>query len=1062
MKKIFFFLSIVFFTNASVMAVTYYSQTSLPMNNANIDNWNTARNNSGTTATVGVLTSGTNDFVIQNGHTITIDILLSVNAQNIIVEAGGTLLFPNSGSAFFTVGQNLEVQNGATVTVQGGSGVHNLIVQKIINNGTIDLFEGGSVVNISLSPVNTNSITGTVVGFANFEIHNITLPATVNATTWDVNFLKVLGAFNVQNTTLNCTAGTIEFAKSSLQEISGNAGITTTLNHFRIQNTGTSVRPNTVDLVINGDLTIGTSASFSSSSRIVTINGKTDISGTYNDDNNPGANIFVGQVTLFPGSTFTTNNTSPYTFKGGVKINTGGSFTKNGTGLTTFEGNQNFDSEVSISVFLGDVSVSAGSLVFTNSASTINFGGTNFNISTGAEVDFRNSTISINGIVNNNGTLRDTGDNGGLTFLGALQNNGSVIISSNSTIIFGNGITNNGTFDKQGTGNITFSNNTQTITANQNMIVRGNVLVNEILTVANASGSITIGGNINIANTKELRNQNAAGIIHKGNLNGNGASATFSNIVGAKMIYEGTATPMETGVLNSSSAGTIFEYALNGNQNVKNVNYSSIIFRNGGTKTLVGNLAVSDIFRIDDNTTLDANNFDITLFGNWLQRTTAIFEPRNGTVTFSGSTGKLIDRQGVATQGSAAEFVKFNNLTLNLLGGVKLTLRGALNIAGTLTLNCPVNLEGSSFIRLALNAQIAGASATNYLQGGALEKEMSTSNSSFTFPIGTSTIYAPIVIGNYSGTTSPIRVEYFRAANPFDAVKTPLLYISLAEYWRVIQVSATKDAKAQVSLFWNSNTLSGISDVNNLRVASYSITNTQWEEIGGTNSSLTGTLGVSGGGVISNIANLDTDFTFGTLQTTNLLNDPSAPIAPTNLLLDVPADSTKVQMTLNWNDNSSNETGFEIYRSLNYNKVFEKIGSVGANISSYQDISLRKGVLYSYKIRAISGTTVSQYSNEQSGVIGVLITNLSTFEANNWKIYPNPVQSLMVVEGFEPNNNYQISIIDLQGKMYFDTKHQGQPTLHLSLDMLPIGRYTLLIRDGNAKTLVKSLAFIKQ
>ena len=68
-------------------------------------------------------------------------------------------------------------------------------------------------------------------------------------------------------------------------------------------------------------------------------------------------------------------------------------------------------------------------------------------------------------------------------------------------------------------------------------------------------------------------------------------------------------------------------------------------------------------------------------------------------------------------------------------------------------------------------------------------------------------------------------------------------------------------------------------------------------------------------------------------------------------------------ITLTWQDNSADETGFKIERSLDGSTNWIEIGSTGANIVMYQDIGLAPSTTYYYRVRAYNATGASAYSN---------------------------------------------------------------------------------------------------
>jgi titin len=98
--------------------------------------------------------------------------------------------------------------------------------------------------------------------------------------------------------------------------------------------------------------------------------------------------------------------------------------------------------------------------------------------------------------------------------------------------------------------------------------------------------------------------------------------------------------------------------------------------------------------------------------------------------------------------------------------------------------------------------------------------------------------------------------------------------------------------------------------------------------------------------------------------------DAAPPInAPSDLSATAVSSS---QIDLNWQDNSDDETGFEIERSLD-GISFSKIAEVGANVASYSDIGLSKATTYHYRVRAFkffgkNKVAYSDYSNIASAV----------------------------------------------------------------------------------------------
>ena len=82
------------------------------------------------------------------------------------------------------------------------------------------------------------------------------------------------------------------------------------------------------------------------------------------------------------------------------------------------------------------------------------------------------------------------------------------------------------------------------------------------------------------------------------------------------------------------------------------------------------------------------------------------------------------------------------------------------------------------------------------------------------------------------------------------------------------------------------------------------------------------------------------------------------PVAPTNLTATVISSN---QINLSWTDNSNNETGFKIWRSLD-GKNWTLIAIVGVNVTSYSDTGLASRTFYYYRVQATNSAGDSAYS----------------------------------------------------------------------------------------------------
>lgn len=100
---------------------------------------------------------------------------------------------------------------------------------------------------------------------------------------------------------------------------------------------------------------------------------------------------------------------------------------------------------------------------------------------------------------------------------------------------------------------------------------------------------------------------------------------------------------------------------------------------------------------------------------------------------------------------------------------------------------------------------------------------------------------------------------------------------------------------------------------------------------------------------------------FGATATTPAL--PAKPAVPTNL---VASETSTSSVTINWTDNANNETGYNLYRSVNGNTNFVQLATLPANSNTYNDNGLFANVIYYYRVLATGAGGNSNNSNEDS------------------------------------------------------------------------------------------------
>jgi FtsP/CotA-like multicopper oxidase with cupredoxin domain len=113
--------------------------------------------------------------------------------------------------------------------------------------------------------------------------------------------------------------------------------------------------------------------------------------------------------------------------------------------------------------------------------------------------------------------------------------------------------------------------------------------------------------------------------------------------------------------------------------------------------------------------------------------------------------------------------------------------------------------------------------------------------------------------------------------------------------------------------------------------------------------------------------NLNEGASFPTLNLYSIYSDVATfgtaaltpPAAPTNLTATLQVGP---QAMLTWIDNSNDETGFVIERSVD-GSIFSILAQVGTGITSYTDSTISAGSTFTYRVKAVNSAGSSTYSN---------------------------------------------------------------------------------------------------
>jgi len=169
----------------------------------------------------------------------------------------------------------------------------------------------------------------------------------------------------------------------------------------------------------------------------------------------------------------------------------------------------------------------------------------------------------------------------------------------------------------------------------------------------------------------------------------------------------------------------------------------------------------------------------------------------------------------------------------------------------------------------------------------------------------------------------------------------------------------------------------------------------------------------------------------GPASTAASVSIPTAPAAPTLGLASVVSPST---ITVSWQDNASNEDGFQIFRSVN-SQEFKLLASLPVNtdvshsVVSYTDANLTPGTSYNYRIQAfnlagVSGQTTASAVPGTAGPTG--FTALANGQAVllTWQAPAGPVSSYVLyrstVSGGETSGSATPYATVITGTSYTD------------------------------------------
>jgi titin len=157
------------------------------------------------------------------------------------------------------------------------------------------------------------------------------------------------------------------------------------------------------------------------------------------------------------------------------------------------------------------------------------------------------------------------------------------------------------------------------------------------------------------------------------------------------------------------------------------------------------------------------------------------------------------------------------------------------------------------------------------------------------------------------------------------------------------------------------------------------------------------------------------------------------------------------KLKLSWTDNSSDELGFIIARSIDGTN-FSLIDTMLPGITTYTDTGLQASTLYYFKVAAYNSVGNSAYTTTVSSTT---LARINEIENAACLIYPNPSPGLFTITFSQSAQAIHIQVTDVLGKeVYSETLAKGVNFCSLNLIDLPNGVYLLHGMNGSVQKLI--------
>lgn len=484
-----------------------------------------------------------------------------------------------------------------------------------------------------------------------------------SGTTLEISEAFISSAFPTNYTNGNITLNSNSTVNYNSTQAQTVSGVPT-YGNLTISGAGTSTLG--ASTTVAGNLTVS-GGTLDLSTLDFTVTGTSSITGTIEDSSSTGTNIFTGALTMNSGGVWTSTGNESYDFRGGLTINSGSTFTS-GSGTYTF-------------------STNAQTLGGTHSGVTIT------NVS--------NTISSSNGL-----TIED----GGITITNLTQDTNAVLTFS-------------GTVPTVTTLTATANPNTVQYTSGSSQTIKGATYHHLSFT---GSSTKSLGGNAIINGNMTMDSSSILSPTASYSFTGSGTNTFYAN--GSVNIYASTFTGSYNSFETVTPGASSYFYYLNGTQTIDpSISYAHVYLSGSGTtKTLGGATAVTGIFSVGSNVTLNPDSYTLTGTGgaNTLDVTgTILVDGLNFSSSYSGFETKSLNA-GSTVNYSRADVQNIDN-TLSYIhlatsgSGIK-TLLGNTTVTGNATIGASTTLDTTS------SYSLAGSGTNTFTNNGTIRVQHST------------------------------------------------------------------------------------------------------------------------------------------------------------------------------------------------------------------------------------------------------------------------------------------------------------------------------------------------